>query len=268
MSSTRVVRAADRYVTSTAWGESRHCFSFGEHYDPDDVGLGLLTAFNEEVLPPGAGFDLHEHRDVEIVTWVLDGALDHEDSTGNGGVARAGVVRRTSAGRGISHSERNDASSSGPARFVQSWIRPAEPGGEPDHEQLDVSAALTSGELVVVASGRPQDLGRGGAVRIGQPGAVLRVARLERGSTVTLPAAPFVHLFVGRGKVDLDDSGATDADDAGVTTRSSTDRAAARGPVPLAQGDSVRVTDGTGATVTARSAAELLVWEMSEPHRP
>jgi redox-sensitive bicupin YhaK (pirin superfamily) len=240
MSPTRVQRSAERFVTPTSWGESRHCFSFGDHYDPDNVGFGLLMALNEEVLPPGEGFDEHEHRDVEIVTWVLEGALDHEDSAGNGGVARAGVVRRLSAGAGVSHSERNDATSPGPVRFVQSWVRPAEPGGEPGYEQLDVSGALAACGLVVVASG----MGDADAVRIEQPGARLLVARVEERCSVTLPAAPFVHVFVGRGAVDVAGGGR------------------------LAEGDSLRLTTGKAAEVTAATDAEVLVWEMHPEPSP
>jgi redox-sensitive bicupin YhaK (pirin superfamily) len=239
VTSTRVLRSADRFVTPTAWGRSLHCFSFGEHYDPDNVGFGLLVSCNEEELPPGAGFDEHEHHDVEIVTWVLDGLLDHEDSSGNGGVARAGVVRRMTAGRGITHSERNDATASGPVRFVQSWLAPAEAGGAPSFEQRDVSGRLATGGLVAVASGRGHD----GAVRLGQTGAVLHVAVLRAGESVALPKAPFVHVLIGRGSVELDGAG-------------------------LDQGDSARITDAEAVSMTATAPAEVLVWEMHPPTSP
>src|SRR6202007_733390 len=102
-------RATDRAVTTTSWLNSRHSFSFGDHYDPDNTHHGLLLVNNDDLVKPDEGFDTHAHRDMEIVTWVLQGELTHQDSTGNHGVIYPGLAQRMSAGSGIRHSEKNDS---------------------------------------------------------------------------------------------------------------------------------------------------------------
>ena len=127
-----VRRGGERFETTTDWLTSRHSFSFGQHYDPGNVGHAVLVAHNEDVVAPGHGYDLHPHADLEIVTWVLAGSLVHEDSHGHSGVLAPGVVQRLSAGSGVQHSERNDApGATEPTRFVQMWLRPDEPGLTP-----------------------------------------------------------------------------------------------------------------------------------------
>jgi redox-sensitive bicupin YhaK (pirin superfamily) len=236
-----VRRSADRPATRTDWLESRHSFSFGPHYDPENVGHALLVAHNEDVVRPGAGYDPHPHRDMEIVTWVLDGSLVHQDSDGNAGIIHPGLAQRMSAGSGVRHSERNDSWRLDGRRhdeavhFVQMWVLPDEPGGPPSYEQRDVSVDLADGGLVPVASGRAHDA----AVRINSSAATLHAARLPVGRSVRLPDAPYLHLFVARGALDLEDCGA------------------------LLAGDAARFTGNGGGTVTAVDAgAELLVWEM------
>lgn len=229
-----VRRAADRFTTRTEWLESRHSFSFGDHYDPDNVGHGLLLVNNDDIVGGGAGFETHMHEDMEIVTWVLAGSLSHHDSAGHAGTLHPGLVQRMSAGTGVQHSEKN-ASTEAPVHFVQMWVAPDEPGLEPGYEQREVD--LAGGELVAIASGRPgQDTG----VRINNEHVVLHAARLDRGDVVRLPEAPYLHLFVARGSVGLEDAGALD------------------------EGDAVRLTASGGQRLTGGngSGAEVLVWEM------
>ena len=135
-----VRRGADRFVTRREGIELRHSFSFGQHYDAANTPFGLLLASNEMRLAPGAGFEPHPHRDIEIVTWVLAGALVHPDSSGAGGVIVPGMAQRLSTGRAVEHSER--ASASSPTQVVQMWVAPDAHGFEPSYEQLDISEEL------------------------------------------------------------------------------------------------------------------------------
>jgi redox-sensitive bicupin YhaK (pirin superfamily) len=188
----------ERFHTDLGWLDSWHSFSFGSHYDPNETGFGLLVVNNDDVVAPGGGFPPHSHRDMEIVTWVLEGELAHADSTGTDGVIRPGLAQRMSAGRGITHSEMN-ASQSRPVHFVQMWVEADTDGIDPGYEQCDVSEALAAGGLVAVASGQ----GHEGAVHIHQRDAVLWATRLADGASVEVPAAPHVHVFVARGEADL-----------------------------------------------------------------
>ena len=197
-----VRRAAERFTTTADRLTSRHSFSFGSHYDPGNVGFAVLVAHNEDLVAPGAGYDTHPHQDTEIVTWVLDGSLAHQDSRGHAGVLHPGIVQRMSAGSGVQHSERNDApGASVPTRFVQMWLRPDEAGLEPSYAQHDVGAARG---LVPLVSGVP---GVDASVSIATRGAALFVARLSAGESVVLPDAPHLHVFVARGAVILEGAG-------------------------------------------------------------
>ena len=237
-----VRRAADRDTTRVSWLRSRHSFSFGRHYDPANTHHGVLLVNNDDVVDPGTGFETHPHRDMEIVTWVLRGSLVHQDSTGRAGVIHPGLAQRMSAGTGILHSEKNDAwrlrggePHAEAVRFVQMWVLPDEAGTRPGYAQREIDADLTAGALVPVASGLD---GHDSAVRIANRHAGLHAARMEPGQHVRLPDAPFLHLFVARGGVRLEDAG------------------------PLAEGDAVRFTATGGHRVTATEPAEILVWEM------
>jgi quercetin 2,3-dioxygenase len=226
-------RAADRAVTTTSWLRSSHSFSFGDHYDPANTHHGVLLVSNDDIVAPGGGFGTHPHRDMEIVTWVLAGSLAHRDSTGNSGVIYPGLAQRMSAGSGITHSEQN-ASGTEPVHFVQMWVRPDKAGIEPGYQQQAIDDDQLDGRLVTIASGMA---GHDAAITIHNRSAALHAARLPAGAEVSLPAAPYLHLYLARGRVDVDDTA-------------------------LAEGDAARFTMSTGVNIAAREDAELLVWEM------
>jgi redox-sensitive bicupin YhaK (pirin superfamily) len=229
----QIRRAAERAVTTTPWLNSRHSFSFGDHYDPANTHHGVLLVNNDDIVAPAAGFDTHPHRDMEIVTWVLDGSLAHRDSTGNSGVIYPGLAQRMSAGSGISHSERN-ASTTEPVRFVQMWVQPDVAGIQPGYQQHAIGDDELAGRLATIASGMP---GHDAAISIHNRSAALHGSRLRPGDELTLPDAPYLHLFVARGQVDIEHSG-------------------------LSEGDAVRLAASDGVRVAARAPAEILVWEM------
>lgn len=238
-----VRRAADRFRTQLDWLDSRHSFSFGHHYDERNTHHGLLLVNNDDTVRPGAGFDTHPHRDMEIVTWVLHGSLVHQDSEGHSGVIYPGLAQRMSAGTGILHSERNDARGTAdggagePVRFVQMWVQPDRDGLTPGYQQAEVDDALLGGGLVPVASGLARHSAEA-AIRINSSNAALYAARLPTARSGYLPVAPYLHLFVALGAVELEGVG------------------------PLAAGDAVRLTDSGGQRITATEPSELLVWEM------
>lgn len=228
-------RAAGRAVTTTPWLISRHSFSFGDHYEQDNTHYGLLLVNNDDTVAPGTGFDTHPHRDMEIVTWVLQGELTHRDSTGNSGVIYPGLAQRMSAGSGILHSERNDSATE-PVHFVQMWVVPDTTGVRPGYQQHEIGRDLLDGDLVTVASGMP---GRAAAITLHNRNAALHATRLRAGAAVNLPSAPYVHLFAASGAVTVEGIG------------------------ELEQGDAVRFTDADGRRVTASEPSELLIWEMN-----
>ena len=238
-----VRRAEDRFKSQFGWLDSKHSFSFGHHYDQTNTHYGLLLVNNDDIVDPGTGFDTHPHRDMEIVTWVLEGSLVHQDSTGHNGVIYPGLAQRMSAGRGVLHSEKNDSwrlageVHSDPVHFVQMWVVPDENGITPGYEQLEIDHELLAGGLVPVASGMAKHDDQA-AIRIRNKYAALYAARLRPGQSIELPEAPFLHLFVPRGSVSLEGAGA------------------------LGTGDAVRFTASGGQRVTATEAAEILVWEM------
>lgn len=144
-------RAHERGRTRLDWLQSRHSFSFGQYHDPRHIAFGPLRVINDDVIDGGAGFPMHPHRDMEIITYVLDGALEHRDSTGGGGVIRPGMVQRMSAGTGVMHSEFNH-STTDPARLLQVWIIPDQPGHEPRYDDAEFPAAGRRGALQLIAS--------------------------------------------------------------------------------------------------------------------
>ena len=190
-------RAHDRGHASLGWLDSWHSFSFADYHDPLHMGFGPLRVINEDRVQPGMGFGTHGHRDMEIISYVLDGALEHKDSLGNGSVIRPGHVQRMSAGTGVRHSEYNPSPSEG-VHFLQIWIEPARRGVAPGYEEKHFDAASKRGQLRLVAS--PD--GRDGSVTIHQD-ALVYAALIDGAETATHSLAPgrraYVH--VARGEV-------------------------------------------------------------------
>jgi redox-sensitive bicupin YhaK (pirin superfamily) len=171
--------AFERGSTQLKWLQSAHSFSFNDYLDPQHMGFRQLRVINDDWIKPGAGFGTHSHRDMEIITYVLEGALEHRDSTGNGSVIRPGDVQRMSAGTGIRHSEYNH-SHVDPVHLLQIWIMPERQGLEPGYEQRSFTPEELRGRWRLIAA---KD-GRDGAVTVHQDVAVL-VARLEPGERVS-----------------------------------------------------------------------------------
>jgi redox-sensitive bicupin YhaK (pirin superfamily) len=229
-------RAPERFHTQIDWLDSWHSFSFSDHYDVKNTHFGLLRVLNDDVIAAGGGFGTHPHRDMEIVTWVLDGALEHRDSEGNQGVITRDVAQRMSAGTGIRHSEAN-ASTSEPVHLLQMWVPPDSFGDPPGYEQRDVSNDIKTGTLFPLASGAEHI---DAAIHINQADATLWIARLNPGTTLTIPAAPYVHAFVSRGTATVDGAG------------------------ELQTGDAVRLTEAGARAVNATvDDTEVVIWEMA-----
>ena len=228
-----VRRAEDRGVAKRGWLDSRHTFSFGDYHDPDHMGFGTLRVINEDVIQPGQGFGTHGHQDMEIVTYILDGALEHKDSMGNGSVLRPGEVQRMSAGTGIEHSEFNP-SPTDLVHLLQIWIVPERKGLEPGYEQKSFPEHERRGKLRLVGA---RD-GRHGAVTIHQD-VDLYATILEDGADVTHPLRPGRKAWVqvARGAVRLNGQ-------------------------PLSQGDGAAVSDEGTLTFTGTPDAEVLLFDM------
>jgi hypothetical protein len=227
------IRKSDtRGKTKIDWLDSRHSFSFGDYYDPAAMNWGPLRVINEDYVAPGAGFPTHPHRDMEIVTWVLEGELAHKDSTGNAEKIRPGELQRMTAGTGIRHSEYN-ASATEPVHLLQIWLLPGVQGLAPGYEQKSFSGDI-DGRLRLVASAD----GREGSVTIHQD-AEIYAGRLVAGQSETLPvrAGRVQWVQVARGTATLNG-------------------------VSLAQGDGAAVSGEQALAIAANDAAEVLVFDM------
>lgn len=227
-------RANERGRANFGWLDSHHTFSFGEYYDPAHMGFGPLRVINDDRVAGGGGFPTHPHRDMEIVSYVLDGALAHKDSLGTGSVIKPGDVQRMSAGTGIAHSEFN-ASKTDPVHFLQIWFLPEKRGMAPGYEQKNFDADAKRNRLRLVAS--PD--GRDGSVTI-RTDAALYVSLLGEGAKVShqIAAGRGVWVQVARGSV-------------------------AVGDLVLAEGDGLQVTDESGIEIVGKAAdSEILLFDL------
>jgi quercetin 2,3-dioxygenase len=216
------------------WLDSRHTFSFGEYRDPQHMGFGHLRVINEDRVAPGGGFGTHSHRDMEIITYVLDGALAHKDSTGTSSVIRVGDVQRMSAGTGISHSEYN-ASQTEPVHFLQIWIIPGNNALAPGYEQRAFPLDEHQGKWVLIGS---KD-GRDGSVTVHQD-VDAWAARLAPGARASFRLKPGRRAFthVARGAVTFNGSS-------------------------LHAGDGAAISEAEILEVSAAEAAELLIFDLA-----
>jgi quercetin 2,3-dioxygenase len=208
----QVRRATERGRAQFGWLDSRHTFSFGDYYDPKHMGFGPLRVINDDRVQPGAGFGTHGHRDMEILSYVLEGALEHKDSLGTGSVIRPGDVQRMSAGTGIQHSEFNPDRNQ-PVRFLQIWIEPERAGLAPSYEEKRFAEGERRNQLRLVASHSARD----GSLRIHRDADVY-AALLDEGKTVShaLRANRQAWLQVARGEVELNGQALAEGDGAGI----------------------------------------------------
>ena len=229
----RVRKAADRGRTRLPWLDSRHTFSFADYHDPACVHFGPLRVVNDDRVSAGRGFDTHPHRDMEILSYVVEGALAHADSMGNGSTIVPGEVQRMSAGTGVTHSERN-ASDVEPVHFLQIWILPERPGGEPGYEQRAFAPAARHNALCLVAS---RD-GREGSLTVRQDVAIWSTT-LDAGAEVAVPLAHGRRAWVQvvRGAIAVND-------------------------VVAETGDGVAVAGEHDLTLKGREPAEVLVFDL------
>jgi redox-sensitive bicupin YhaK (pirin superfamily) len=226
--------AATRGHTDIDWLNSWHTFSFGDFHDPRWHGFRSLRVINDDRVAPRGGFDTHPHRDMEIITWVLSGALEHRDSLGNGSVIRPGDMQRMTAGTGIRHSEFNPSSTE-PVHLLQIWLFPDRKGLTPGYEQRAFSPAQMRNALCLVAS---RD-GRDGAVTIHQDADVF-AASLDAGASIGHTLRPGRHawLQVARGAVTLNGR-------------------------ELATGDGAAVSEETALDITGRDPSEIVLFDLS-----
>jgi len=221
----KIRRSGDRGLADHGWLRSFHTFSFADYYDPKNMGFRALRVINEDRVEPGRGFGTHSHRDMEILSYVLEGELSHKDSIGNGSVIRPGDVQRMSAGTGVLHSEFNPSKSHG-VHFLQIWIVPDRAGYAPSYEQKSFSTEERAGKLRLVAS--PD--GREGSVTIHQD-AKLYAGTFGDGQRVHYDLGPgrYAWLHVARGSVDVQGEKLNAGDAAAIEQSGPIDIAAASG---------------------------------------
>lgn len=229
-----VRHAAERGAANFGWLDSKHTFSFGGYHDPDHMGFGNLRVINDDRVQPGQGFDTHGHKNMEIISYIIEGALEHKDSMGNGAVMKSGEVQRMTAGTGVTHSEFNPSTDE-VVHFLQIWILPEKEGLEPGYEQQNFSADDKSNKLLLVAS----QSGRDGSIRVHQD--------VDLYASVLDPAVTMDHqiaagrrgwLQVVRGTVEV--SGCS-----------------------LGEGDGAAISETNELEITAASECELLLFDMA-----
>jgi quercetin 2,3-dioxygenase len=229
-----VRKAADRGHAEHGWLDSWHTFSFGDYYDPQHMGFRSLRVINEDRVAAGKGFPTHPHRDMEILTYVLDGALEHKDSMGNGSVMRSGDVQRMTAGTGVAHSEFNGSRDT-PVHFLQIWVLPESRNLPPGYEQKNFTRQDRQGKFKVVASREGAD----GAVLVHQDVKLLAGLFAEgEKSQYTLAPGRSAWLHVARGKLRVNG-------------------------IELSAGDALQVSDEAALEVTGVQDAEALLFDLS-----
>jgi len=227
-------KAADRGHANHGWLDSHHTFSFANYYDPKHMGFRALRVINDDRVDGGEGFGSHPHRDMEILSYVLEGALAHKDSTGTDGVIRPGDVQRMSAGSGVTHSEFN-ASKADTVHFLQIWLLPDKQGIKPSYEQKEFSDEEKRGKLRLVASPDARD----GSLTI-HTDARVYAGLFDRGETATLELAPKRHAWVhvARGSVKINGQ-------------------------PLSEGDGMAISDERAVAVEGVADAEVIAFDLA-----
>lgn len=230
----QIRRSEERGHADHGWLDTYHTFSFNTYHDEKYMGFRTLRVINEDRIQPGKGFGTHPHRDMEIISYVVDGALEHKDSMGNGSIIRPGDIQRMSAGSGVMHSEFNPSESE-PGHFLQIWILPDQKGVDPGYEQKHFSTNEKLGRLRLIAS---KD-GRGGSVRIHQDANVY-ASILEKDAEITMPIKAGRHVWVQavRGSVSLNDH-------------------------RLKAGDGAAVSDEDSISLTGLEVCEILLFDLN-----
>ncbi|MBT8074027.1 MAG: pirin family protein [Xanthomonadales bacterium] len=229
----KIRNAHERGHFKNNWLDSYHTFSFGEYYDPNHMGVSVLRVINDDKVIPGAGFPTHPHKNMEIVSYVLDGALEHKDSMGNGSVIRPGDVQRMSAGTGVTHSEFNP-SDENPVNFLQIWLLPNAQYTQPGYEQKHFPAPDRQGELKLLVSGD----GRDGSVSANTD-ALMYGALLDEGQSLSHDIKPdrVLYVHVARGGVEVNGQA-------------------------LNRGDGCQVSAEPQLEITGRATAEVLLFDL------
>ncbi|QBC30354.1 pirin family protein [Pandoraea sp. XY-2] len=232
-------KAADRGVANHGWLNSHHTFSFANYYDPKQVGFSDLLVINDDRVAPAQGFGKHPHRDMEIFSYVLEGALEHKDTMGTGSVIEPGDVQLMSAGRGVAHSEFNHSPTS-PVHFLQIWIVPNQAGIAPEYQQQHFTPEEKRGQLRLIISPDGSD----NSLHIHQDARVYAgLFDGDESATLTLAPNRYAYVHVARGGVSLNG-------------------------VALAEGDGVRVRNETALTLSHGTNAEVLVFDLRPVETP
>ncbi len=229
----QIIRAKDRFHLESDWLSAYWLFSFDRYYDPENVTFGPLRVFNHDTVQGGAGFPTHPHREMEIVTYVLDGVLRHKDSTGGAGLIHAGEVQRMTAGTGVAHSEFNPSESE-TVKLLQMWVLPERAGLKPSYEQKQFTSEQRTGALLPIASGQDAP----GAVKVHQD-VTFYVSRLRAGDQVSHELKPGrrAFIYVIDGEITL-------------------------GGENLSAGDQARVTDVTKLEISGASQGEIILIDL------
>ncbi|NBV20098.1 pirin family protein [Janthinobacterium sp.] len=229
----QIRHSEERGAANHGWLNSHHSFSFGSYHDPKHMGFGPLLVINEDRVTPGQGFGTHGHRDMEIISYVLDGALEHKDSMGTGSVLHYGDVQRMSAGNGVRHSEFNHSATDG-LHFLQIWIQPNVTGIPPSYEEKHFTPESKRGKLRLIASGD----GRQGSVLIHQNAAIY-ASILQEGEQAehALDEGRIAYVHLIRGSLVVNGT-------------------------PLKAGDALKLTQEAAVTLTQAEDAEVLVFDL------